>query len=459
MKKKSVITFSIIVCIATLFFFSRLYNLDKRIGFDWDQEKISYDVKNILLDHKLTLLGPRANNDKGFFLGPQFTYLLVPFYFATHLHPNALLYFIFFYCLFFFIAAYLILRRVFNLKIALLFLLMWGINTIFFNADTSPFWPILIPLGVLLIWFFLNQIFNSPGEFKPWLSLGLCIGFILNIHFQSVFLLAYVCFFLYISRKKIKMSFINGCSLLSGIILMFFPLLFFDLRHNFFNTSLFVHFFLDGNTGHGPIFTAWIPVFSHIATPFVFIKNELFAGLFFYALGILVILLNRNKKTGFMKSFYSAFIVVWLLFPIMFALYGKRPSEYYFTFLYPFIVVSIIDFFLSRKYYYFLSFYLVVYVVMNITTLYPKLYAFGLNFYEKDRAVKRISKVLNNKKCDIAFNVPWGREVGYKYLFDYYQIKQIGNWKSCVININIPARPKDEKFDYLGVTFPKELVK
>ena len=89
MKNKK--TVFILISLFFVFMFLRFYNIEERIIFDWDQEQFSYQIKNIVENKDFTLLGPRANNDRGFFLGPYFTYLLVPFYMFRNLHPIALI--------------------------------------------------------------------------------------------------------------------------------------------------------------------------------------------------------------------------------------------------------------------------------------------------------------------------------------------------------------------------------
>lgn len=134
-----------------LFTFFRFYNLDKRIGFSWDQEQFSYQIKRILVDHKLTLLGPRVNNDRGFFLAPYFIYLLVPFYFLTNLHPKALIYFVAFFNILFFWGGFSIIKKIFDHKIAFFFFMFWAINPLFINYDTIAWNPIVIPLGIIVV--------------------------------------------------------------------------------------------------------------------------------------------------------------------------------------------------------------------------------------------------------------------------------------------------------------------
>ena len=80
-----------LILIFLLFAFTRFYNLEYRVIFGLDQEQLAQQVWNIVRHGDLTLLGPRANNDLGFFLAPYLTYLLLPLYVVTGLYPSALM--------------------------------------------------------------------------------------------------------------------------------------------------------------------------------------------------------------------------------------------------------------------------------------------------------------------------------------------------------------------------------
>ncbi len=134
MKNKFLIVFFLIFIV---FAYLRFYNLQNRIIFDWDQEHYAYEIKNIVQNHKLTLIGPRANNDKGFFLAPYFTYLMVPFYLITNLHPNGSIYFLIAYNLLFYGLSFFVVKKIFNLPSAILFLFFWTINVKGGKSDDS----------------------------------------------------------------------------------------------------------------------------------------------------------------------------------------------------------------------------------------------------------------------------------------------------------------------------------
>ena len=135
----------LLIAVFIIFAFLRFYNLDQRINFDWDQEQYSYQVEKIIKGD-ITLIGPRINNDTGFFLGPYFTYILVPFYLLRNLHPTALIDFVETYNIIFFIASYLVISKLFSKKHALMFLLLWSVNSLLVVYDTLPLNPLLIPL-------------------------------------------------------------------------------------------------------------------------------------------------------------------------------------------------------------------------------------------------------------------------------------------------------------------------
>jgi len=439
-----------------LFFLPRFYEYNNRLGFDWDQENIAYEAKHIILDHKLTLLGPRANNDKGFFLGPQFTYLITPFFLVSNLHPKALTYFLIVYDLIFFLATFFILKKIFNPIFTYFFLLLWGTNYLLIEADSSVLWPMILPLGIILTIFCLYKIYIQK-EKKWWLFLGLVIGFFANMHFQFIFIGIFIFVFIILSIKQIRPSISKVSYLFLGLLLMFAPLILFDLRHDFLNTKLFISFFTQKDPNVSHFFYAWFPVFQNVIHPFIFSKTPFITYLFYFGILAIVTYLSYRKKT-FEKNLYLSFLILWVLFPIFFSIYGKRPSEYYFNFLYPFIIICIVDFIITTKRYVLGILFLFAYLWMNIYTFLPRITSFGLNFSQKEQAVLRIKKITDVQPCDIAFNVPIGRQVGYKYLFEYYNIRQIGNWKSCVIDINIPAKPGDEVFDSTGITLPENKI-
>jgi len=147
--KKAAFLFLLILI---LFSFLRFYQLPQRTIFNWDQERDAFEVQKILSGDP-SLIGPRVLGPQGFFLGPYFYYLLAPFYFLTGGHPQAIVYFLIILNLVFFLAAYLIVKKIWGEKTALIFLFLWTINPA--AIETVAWNPALIPLMIVLIWFTL----------------------------------------------------------------------------------------------------------------------------------------------------------------------------------------------------------------------------------------------------------------------------------------------------------------
>src|SRR3990167_10834204 len=60
--------------------FLSFYRVSELYGYGFDQERDYFAVKAIVADHKFTLIGPRVVSSAGFFLGPFYYYLQVPFF-------------------------------------------------------------------------------------------------------------------------------------------------------------------------------------------------------------------------------------------------------------------------------------------------------------------------------------------------------------------------------------------
>lgn len=417
--------FAVLVFIFIIFACLRFYNLQNRIIFDWDQEHYAYEIKNIVQNHKLTLIGPRANNDKGFFLAPYFTYLMVPFYLTANLHPNGSMYFLIAYNLLFYGLSFFILKKIFGQKQALLFLFFWAINNLLVGYDIIPWWPILIPLGTLLVWKFLLE--------SKWFFLGLTLGLFVNIHFQFIFLIFFAAIYVLLNIRKPKyFSWKNITTVILGFLLTLTPLFLFDLRHDFLNLKLFFGFFMPGSGQLKSDYFAWMPVFTNFLQPLTYWKSETLMQFFSLVFAIITFYLYKKSKKE-LKNFYLSTFILWLVTPIFFAFYGQRPSEYYYVFLYPFILIVLASYLLSFKNKVQKTLCLLLVIGFLTVTNFPLLKnGLGSNNYglaNKDKVVKEIRKNTFAEKISIVYNVPLGRDNGFKYLIEYYGMKDEGGPK------------------------------
>ncbi len=435
----------------------RFYDLQHRTVFNWDQEQFSNQILQLVQDHKPTLLGPRVNNDFGFYLAPYFTYLLAPFYLLTKMHPFAMIIFQIFVNTGFFILAYKIVSKLFGVAHALFFLFLWTISYMIQDLETITWWPILIPPGILLLWYLESKLFKNPQETKFWIMTGIIAGFFMNMHFQFIFVLAQVGLFgLVLKSQNKKVLLKNIFIAIGGFLLMFAPLFIFDLRNNFLNSQLFVNYFLDKNTIYSVTYSDWPYIFANMFLPYIQIKTPLAGSVTLLALLISTVYLWK-KTAGFKSLFYLTNGVMVVFSILGFTVLNVRPSEYYFLFLTPIFLVTLIDLFLLKKLIYPLLALCALLLFINTKslklTMEPNFDSLGY----KDDLVKDIQHQVGDKRFFISFDGPPGSDGGFRYLLKVRGLNSSPDGRNPQIQVKSPAPNPGSSFGGFGVVYPVEL--
>lgn len=429
--------FFCLIVIFFVFIFLRSYLLPKSISFAWDQERDATTIAKIIKTHTPTLIGPRVVGDNGFYLGPYFFYILLPFYVLTSFHPIAMVYFVVFIALLFFVISYISIKNIFNQKTALIFLSLWALLPICVGIDRIAWNPLLIPLSFSILLLLFNNLKKSKIYF---IALGLILGLSFHLHFQALFFLIFSIAFLIKKDKEIIKYFLW---LLLGFLFTFFPLLIFDFRHDFINIHLFINFFFSGNHSFSPF--GFLPVWTNFIGKITGINNFAFSILFWL---LLLAISIRNRKT----PFYFASTVVLLLTPLAFAIYGKRPSEYYFVYLLP-IIISIFSLLLSKIK---IHSILAILLVLIFSFLSSKLIKIDfLSLYYKDQIVKIAKNTIKDNTVYISYNVPLGQNSGFDYLINYYQINRSSDTSRPGVQFLIPKNSSLPSAGNISLFVPK----
>lgn len=397
--------------------------MSKTIPFAWDQERDAVTVARIINTHTPTLIGPRVVGENGFYLGPYFFYLLLPFYVLSSLHPIAIVYFVFFTALLFFVFSFISIKKIFNKKYSLIFLFIWGILPLMVNIDRIAWNPLLIPLCFSVILLLLGYLKNTKTYFT---ILGVVLGLGFHLHFQALFYLVFTLVYLIKLDKKYlrKIPW-----LFMGFFITFIPLFIFDLRHNFLNSHLFISFFFSGS--HPSSLLAFLPVWTNIIAKLTGVNNLLFSLSFWL---FLVTICFRNRHL----PFFMASIVILLLTPIAFAIYGQRPSEYYFVYLLPIIVM--ISSHLISKISIKKPLVLVPLIIVCVFFSLKQIKTDSLSLYNKDQIVKTAKNTIKETSVYISYEVPLGQNTGFDYLIDYYQINRSQDTTRPGVQFQIPKR-------------------
>ncbi len=447
----------ILAIIFGVFAYFRFNNLDKRIIFDWDQQSFSTDVRNLIVDHDISLIGPRVTDDKGFFLGPYFTYLIAPFYMASNTHPFGLIPFIIIVNILFFATALYVIKHIWNRYVALMFLLLWAINPLMITYDIIPWWPVLIPLGIILIWHLLKKIYDEPS-IKNYVLLGITSGFMSHMHFQFMFINVFIVLFLIIHYITTKPKHIirNTVIFFAVVFSSLAPLLLFDMRHDFLNSNLFLKYFTERIGGGTPDIHIWRTVFGHFLQPLTIQTNSVITFIFYFGMlaGLFFLFMKRNK---FLKTFYLASFFLWIATYLGFSVYGRRPSEYYFIYLYPFIFVALLDLFRYYKIQFAGIILAVILIFFNLTKIQNAIKENDFGLYYKDQAIKTIIPYSQNKQVNVSYDMPLGANNGYDYLLEVNEINPSGNPNDPLIQLRIPPHEGDIVINQIGIFIPEEL--
>lgn len=443
------------------FFFFRFYHIQNRVIFDFDQEEFAKQVVGIVREHHFSLLGPRVLSDRGFFLGPYFIYALVPFFLLSNLHPLGFIYFLVTYNVAFFIAASRIISRIWSKTHAIFFLLAWATNALIVRYDTTPWNPITIPLGVIVVWYLLNKIFTI-NKIIHWALLGLTMGLFFNQHFQFAYLMLFAGVFLILLQKRKRIfSFYKLGALAASFAATYLPLFLFDIRHSFLNISLFLQFFTDdigGNIERGRLL--WIQTYAALFQPIIGYKDSILAMTFFAMITLCMVYLIR-KTTAFKNLFYKSTFIMWVLLPFLFALYDKRVTDYYLISLYPFIYITLIDALLTAKRDIILPIAAIMILYVNYSLLLLIVRPLPLGMYEKDRAIRVMeASVKKGAIYNISYNMPPGIATGYTYLIEWYGIQKVDKPGIPLIEINNPKKDGDVSVNTdIGIKIPQEVRK
>jgi len=440
-----------------LFAFLRFSDLGHRAGFGWDQEQFSNQIMRLVEEHKPSLLGPRVNNDKGFFLAPYFTYILTPFYLLTGLHPNGMFIFQILINSGFFFSSFAVVSKLFSYRHALFFVFLWTISAMLTDLETVTWWPILIPPGIMLLWLLESKIYKNPKSLKLWAIAGITAGLFINMHFQFIFVLAQFGLFALLLKSKSKLNKVKNLAVfLVTFLLMLTPLFIFDIRNNFLNSHLFFNYFFIKNAIQSATYFDWPVVLSLMLSPYIIIKSQLAGILVIVGLFCATTYLHM-KTTGFKSVFYLSNLGMILITPVAFSMIGMRPSEYYFLYLTPLFLIVLVDLFLVRKMPLPLLGLCAALAVLNIPSLQLSLDKNYGSLQYKDDVIRDIKKRVGGKKFFISFDGPPGTDGGFRYLIKVYELNSSSDGKNPQIRI-FPTSPDSRKpFGSYEVIIPEEL--
>jgi len=426
MKNKKV-EFLIILGILFLASFLRLYRIADYMTFLGDEGRDALVVKRIIVDHKLTLLGPTASVG-GFFLGPLYYYLMVPFLWIFRLNPVGPAVMV---ALFGILTVWLVYRvgkEFFNSSVGLLSAGLYAISPLVISYSRSSWNPNLMPLASLsIIWVAFRAV--KKKEWWRFLILGFLFGLAIQLHYLATFLMAVVAIYL---LKLLPQNFYLKAFLLAflGFIIGWSPFILFEIRHNFPNFKTLYKFILFGEeTGFiankflSIISDVTFRLFSRLVTNN---QKPLAVFLIFFTLGFFIYFWLTEKKKREVYSLLGIWLVVGVL---LFGFYQKGIYDYYFGFMFPlpFLLtgLAIERMMKINKIFFYISISLYLYIsILNLKGI-PFRYPPNRQLEQTKQIARLILEKSEGKPFNFALITNQNSDHAYRYFLEVWGAKPV----------------------------------
>lgn len=132
---KNKLNLSIFLGLLSLHVFLRVYQLEERMGFSWDQVDNAWAAKRILIDHNYPLLDMVAKASSGFYIGPAYYYLIAIVYWFFNLNPIASPFFAGITSILTFFILFYVFKKIFSLPVAFIALFIHTVSYFIISSD------------------------------------------------------------------------------------------------------------------------------------------------------------------------------------------------------------------------------------------------------------------------------------------------------------------------------------
>ncbi len=445
--KKTIIWLLPLILLLALFF--RFYHLQNWLSFGMDQENELLIVKNIIEKGHFPAIGLSAG-DTGLYRGPFFLYVaVIPFlFFKGNPIGGAILVSSLGVLVVYLI--YFLGKRMFSEKSALIaaFFYAGSFLTAFYDRQ---FWnPSWIPLFSIILGYLIFKVLSGNTRVLP--LLFLLFGISIHAHLSLLIFFPLIIFTVFIGRKMFSKKII----ILSIFLLLLTQssLIFFDIRHNFQNSSNLVNLIFKREdqkiifsniSGRLRILTSTFGRFYSVPLmPDLFAqsgqcneliqykKNPYIFETLIVILGIVMSIIILNKKgismhSNKIKNYISANPSMTIMGGIYFLtlvsvlIYNRQVFEYHYYYLFPWIAftLGIFSEWLILKKHGKAIFYLFIssFLISNFLTFITSQYNFS--YKDKMNAINFIKQNINNQPYTLEALGECPRFGGYRYLFEH----------------------------------------
>lgn len=426
----------LIILILIIGGFLRFYRFEEFVTFLGDQGRDAIIIKRILTLEHLPAIGAPTSIGQ-VYLGPFYYYFIAPWLLIFRFNPVGLAFGVAFFSTLFLIINYLIVKKLFDKKTALISTFLIATSYVLIDLSRFSWNPNLLPLFSFLTIYFLYQALKT-NKWYYFAFTGAFLSFSIQLHYLalSLGLPILILFIGYLLKnlKNLKKLIIHYSLLIFNFSLFSLPLLIFDLRHNFLNSKNLITLIQTSSSQKPDFLANLIDTFSYLN---FYIFNYKFSQLINIVLLVSIIisfLSYFNRKKDLFYYLHLVFITILLFL----SLYSGPKHPHYLGVLYPFYLLLI-----SR----YLSFlfnslfekivilvFLVSFVFLN-NQKYSFLYFKGGNQIKHSQKIAQFLKEkIKNKPYNIATWPVDFTEDNYLYFLELYGLKPANRQKIEITN-------------------------
>lgn len=313
----------------------RFYRLPEYLQFLGDEGRDVLVVKRMIVDHKFTLLGPTASVG-GFYTGPIYYYLMLPFLLLWQLNPVGPAVMAVIFGLATIVLVYFMSREFFGERAGLIAAFFIAISPKMIEISRFSWNPNPVPFFSLLTVFSL-YLGAVKKQLKFTFLAGLGVGVLVQLHYINlVFIPIYGLSLLLIfpPREWLKQIFVSVIGFLAGNSLF----LIFEARHGFPNTKSVIEFLTRGGKTVSPRSNNFIWLFNDMTRRLyetvLGFRGEILNWIYYGSVGVFIV-----KAIQSIKSYNRHKIVilaVWLLIGVLgVGSYRGTLYDHYFNYLFP----------------------------------------------------------------------------------------------------------------------------
>ena len=295
----------ILIFFVSLFILIRNIHFPLYLTFSTDQAVFSIKSQEIFREKSPTLIGPPSSlsfEGREIFQGPAIYYFHLIFLTLGNFNPITASYIFMLFAAVMTIPLYFGVKFLVNKSAAIVIVTLYSLLPFYINY-TRFLWNSTYEFVLLTGLIFLMGIFRVRRKAWYFFSIALYTGLLTQFHYQFILIAIGILIFYLLTQER---KYYFGAIFITGFILGFFPIILFELRHNFYNFRTLVLF--SQNLGA-------LSESSNIYMPHYFLTFSLFLFIF-------LTYLLRNRINLKVILFLFLFLLVTSL-----AIYPPKPNH------------------------------------------------------------------------------------------------------------------------------------